>query len=61
MTNPILMPPKKTKPGLIMITRFGQIVLVQNNGILHKAESRYLKEPWTFVSVHTNRTIRVQH
>jgi hypothetical protein len=23
----------------------GQKVLVQNNGVLHKAESRYLKEP----------------
>ncbi len=25
----------------------GQKVLVWNDGILHKAESRYLKEPWT--------------
>jgi hypothetical protein len=38
----------------------GQKVLVLNKGILRKAESRYLKEPWTTTSVHTNGTIRVQ-
>ncbi len=38
----------------------GQKVLVRNNGILRKAESRYLREPWLKTSVHTNRTIRVQ-
>jgi hypothetical protein len=38
----------------------GQKVLVRNSGILHKAESRYLREPWLITSVHTNRTIRVQ-
>ena len=38
----------------------GQKLLVQNNDILHKAESRYLKEPWTIISVHTNGTIRLQ-
>jgi hypothetical protein len=38
----------------------GQKVLVWNNSILHKAESRYLKEPWTVKSVHTNGKIRVQ-
>jgi hypothetical protein len=38
----------------------GQKVLVQNDGILCKAEARYLKEPWTILSVHTNGTIRVQ-
>jgi hypothetical protein len=27
---------------------------------LHKAESRYLREPWLITSVHTNGTIRVQ-
>ncbi len=40
--------------------QIGQKVLVRNNGILHKAESRYLREPWTITSVHTNGTIRVQ-
>ncbi len=38
----------------------GQKILVRNNGILCKAESRYLKEPWMITSVHTNRTIKVQ-
>ena len=36
----------------------GQKVLVRNDGILRKAESRYLREPWTITSVHTNGTIR---
>ncbi len=44
-----------------MITyQVGQNVLVQNKGILHKAESRYLQETWTTMSVYTNGTIRVQ-
>jgi hypothetical protein len=38
----------------------GQKVLVRNDGILRKAESRYLREPWLITSVHTNGTIRVQ-
>jgi hypothetical protein len=38
----------------------GQKVLVRNNGILCKAESRYFKEPWPIKSVHYNGTIRVQ-
>jgi hypothetical protein len=38
----------------------GQKVLVWNNGTLRKAESRYLKEPWTIMSVHMNETIRIQ-
>ncbi len=38
----------------------GQKVLVQNDGILHNADSRYLKEPWEIMSVQTNMTIRVQ-
>ncbi len=41
--------------------RFGPKVLVRNDGILHKSESRYQKEPWTITSVHTNGTaIRVE-
>jgi hypothetical protein len=35
--------------------------LVINEGILHKAESAYGKEPWTITTVHTNGTIRIQH
>ncbi len=38
----------------------GQKVLVRNDGILCKAESRYQREPWPITSVHTNETIRVQ-
>jgi hypothetical protein len=55
----ILTLPKKMKAGLIMVSRLVKKVLVQNNGILRKAESRYLKEPWTVASVHMNRTISV--
>ncbi len=36
----------------------GQKVLVRNNGILCKAESRYQIEPCTIMSVQTNGTIR---
>jgi hypothetical protein len=38
----------------------GQKVLKRNDGILRKAESRYQKEPWLIMSVHTNGTSRVQ-
>jgi hypothetical protein len=38
----------------------GQKVLLRNDGILHKAESKYLREPWLKTSVHTNGTIRAQ-
>jgi hypothetical protein len=38
----------------------GQKVLVRNDGILRKAESRYLREPWLITSVHMNGTIRTQ-
>jgi hypothetical protein len=38
----------------------GQNVLAWNDGILLKADSRNVKEPWTITSVHTNGTIRVQ-
>ncbi len=40
--------------------KVGQKVLVRNNGIPRKAESKYLKEPWTIMSVHIHGTIRVQ-
>jgi hypothetical protein len=40
--------------------KVSQKVLVWNDGILQKAESRYLKDPWTITSVHTNGTIMVQ-
>jgi hypothetical protein len=40
--------------------KVGQKVLVRNNSILCKAESRYLNNPWTIASVHMNGTIMVQ-
>jgi hypothetical protein len=40
--------------------KVGDKVLVINEGILHKAESAYGKEPWTITIVHTNGTIRIQ-
>ncbi len=38
----------------------GQKILVQNKGILCKAESRYQKDPWTITTVHTSGTIMIQ-
>ncbi len=38
----------------------GQKLLVPYNITLCKAESRYRKDPWTIMSVHTNGTIKVQ-
>jgi hypothetical protein len=40
--------------------KVGHNVLVRNNGILCKAESRHLKDPWTIMSVQTNGTIMLQ-
>ncbi len=40
--------------------KVGDKVLVINEGILHKAESAYGKEPWTITTVHTDGTIRIQ-
>jgi hypothetical protein len=40
--------------------KVGDKVLVSNEGILHKAESTYGKEPWTITTVHTNGTISIQ-
>jgi hypothetical protein len=34
--------------------KVGDKVLVTNEGILHKVESTYGKEPWTITTVHTN-------
>jgi hypothetical protein len=41
--------------------KVGDKVLLINEGILHKAESAYGKEPWTITTVHTNGTIKIQH
>jgi hypothetical protein len=40
--------------------KVGDKILVQNKGILCKAESKWHNDPWTIVTVHTNGTIRVQ-
>jgi hypothetical protein len=52
--------PVKTKAELIMIM-VGRKVLLRKEGILRNAESRWSKKPWLITSVHTNRTITVQH
>jgi hypothetical protein len=40
--------------------KVGNKVLLTQEGILHKAESPYSKQPWTITTVHTNGTIRIQ-
>jgi hypothetical protein len=40
--------------------KVGDKVILNNEGILRKAESAYGKVPWTITTVHTNRTIRIQ-
>ncbi len=40
--------------------KIGDQVLMVKDGILHKSESKFDKEPWTITTVHTNGTIRVQ-
>jgi hypothetical protein len=40
--------------------KVGDKVLIHKDGILRKAESRWIKEPWTITTVHTNGTIRIQ-
>ncbi len=40
--------------------KVGDKVLVGKEGILHKAESMYGKEPWTIITVHLNGTIRIE-
>jgi hypothetical protein len=39
--------------------KVGQIILVQNKGILCKAESIWQKDPWTIRTVHANGTITI--
>jgi hypothetical protein len=40
--------------------KVGQKMLVQNKGILCKAQSMWQKDPWTITTVHTNGTITIQ-
>jgi hypothetical protein len=41
--------------------KIGQKILVQNEGILRKAQSTWQKDPWTITTVHRNGNITVQH
>jgi hypothetical protein len=40
--------------------KVGQKILVQNEGILRKVESRWQKDPWIITTVHMNGTITIQ-
>jgi hypothetical protein len=40
--------------------KVGNKILIHKDGILRKAESSWIKEPWTITTVHTNGTIRIQ-
>ncbi len=40
--------------------KVGDKILIRKDSILCKAESRWIKEPWTITTVHTNGTIRIQ-
>ena len=40
--------------------KVGNKILMRKEGILHKAESIWKKEPWAIRTVHTNGTIRIQ-
>jgi hypothetical protein len=40
--------------------KVGQKVLLQKEGILRNAESKWHKKPWLITTVHTNGTITVQ-
>jgi hypothetical protein len=40
--------------------KVGQTILVQNEGIIRKAQSIWQKDPWTIMTVQTNGTITIQ-
>jgi hypothetical protein len=40
--------------------KVAQKILVRNDGILHKAQSIWQKDPWIITAVHTNGTIATQ-
>ena len=40
--------------------KVGNKGLIPKDGTLRKAESRWIKEPWTITTIHTNGTIRIQ-
>ncbi len=51
---------RENEGGIDYDYKVGQKVLLRKEGILSNAESRYRKEPWLIMSVHTNGTITVQ-
>ncbi len=40
--------------------KVGDKILIQKDGILCKAEFKWIKEPWNITTVHTDGTIRIQ-
>jgi hypothetical protein len=50
----------ENKGGINYDYKIGQKVLIQKDGILCNAESRWHKKSWLITSVHTNGTIAVQ-
>ncbi len=51
---------RENKPRVDFDYKVGDKVLIRKDGILRKAESRWIKEPLTITTVHTNGTIRIQ-
>ena len=51
---------RKNKKCIDYDYKVGDRVLVIQDGILCKAQSKHGKEPWTITTVHTNGTIRIQ-
>ncbi len=51
---------RENKTGVDFDYKVSDKVLIRKDGILRKAESRWIKEPWTITTVHTNGTIRIQ-
>jgi hypothetical protein len=51
---------RENKGRIVYDYKVGQKILVQNKDILPKAESRWQKDPWTIMTVHTNGTITIQ-
>ena len=52
--------PHENKGRIDYDYKVGEKVLLQKEGILCNAESRWHKKPWLIFSVHTNGTIMVQ-
>ncbi len=44
----------ENKTRVVYDYKVGEKVLIRKDGILCKAESRWIKEPWTIMTVHTS-------